>query len=211
MLFRSMKMAYDKTNKYVLDGLEFTIPKGNLYTDIHFKHGIRNNMEYLSPIYTLHDYTEDPLHDYCPLSIKADTNNMRDASKYFIARITSNYRKIYCKSEYKNGWFETKIRDFGDYAIVPDFDPPVITPVLPAKWGTTGKISVKISDRDSGINTYKAVIDGNFYLLEYDAKNSLLSAKLDASRINKGKTHDFHLIVTDNCNNEAEYNTTFTW
>lgn len=208
----TMKMAYDKSNKYVLDNnLELMIPKGNLYTDIYFKHGVRNNIEYLSPIYTLHSYTDDPLHDYCPLKIKADTNNMRDASKYFIARITSNYRKIYCKSEYKNGWFETKIRDFGDYAIVSDFVPPTITPVQPAKWGSNGKINVKISDKDSGINTYKAYINGKFYLLEYDAKNSLLSAKLEAARINKGKNHDFRLTVTDNCNNTAEYETTFSY
>ena len=207
----TIKMAYDKINKHQSDNLEFIIPKGNLYTDIYFKYGVRNNMEYLSPIYTLHDYTEDPLHDYCTLNIKADTNNMKDSSKYFIARITSNYRKIYCKSEYKNGWFETKIRDFGDYAIVSDFNPPVITPVQPAKWGSSGKISVKIYDSDSGINTYKTEIDGKFYLLEYDAKNSLLSAKLEAGRISKGKEHDFRLVVTDNCNNEAEYRTTFTW
>ncbi|MCD7971945.1 MAG: M23 family metallopeptidase [Candidatus Azobacteroides sp.] len=207
----TMKMSYDKNNKYVLDNVELYIPKGNLYTDIDFKYGIKNNMEFLSPVYTLHDYNEDPLHDYCPLKIRVEEKSMKDISKYFIARITSNNRKIYCKSEYKNGWFETKIRDFGDYTVASDFVPPVINPLKPEQWGTSGKISCKISDKDSGIKDYWAEIDGKFYLLEYDAKNSLLSTRLNNKRIQKGQKHSFHLIVTDNCGNEAEYKTTFIW
>lgn len=207
----TMEMAYDKNNKYAFDDLELFIPAGNLYTNIHFKYGVKNTMDFFSPIYTLHDYYEDPLHDYCPLKIKVDERNLRDISKYFIARIAKNNRKIFCKSEYKNGWFETKIRDFGDYAVVSDFTPPVITPVQKAKWGTTGKINCKISDRDSGIKNFKTEIDGEFYLLNYDAKNNLLSASLDSKRIKKGMEHTFKLIVTDNCDNEAEYSTTFVW
>ena len=207
----TLKMSYNKDGKYVFDCVELFIPKGNLYTDIYFKYGIRNSMEFLSPIYTLHDYNKDPLHSYCPLKIKVAESEMKDISKYFIARINANNRKIYYKSEYKNGWFETKIRDFGDYAVASDFNPPVITPIQALKWGTTGIINCKISDKDSGINTYRAEIDDQFYLLSYDAKNSLLSAKLDANRVEKGTKHTFRLIVTDNCNNKSEYTTTFTW
>lgn len=205
------RMSYNKHNRYADNTIEFDIPEGNLYTDISFKYGIRNSMEYLSPIYTLHVYESDPLHGYCSLKIKVGENQIPDVSKCYIARINKNGRALYSKSEYKNGWFETQIRDFGDYAVVSDFTPPAITPQLPGKWGVNDKINCKISDRHSGIKTYKAEVDGKFFLLEYDAKNSLLSAALDPSRIQKGGNHAFRLVVTDNCGNESEYTTEFIW
>ncbi len=207
----TQRMSYNQDNTYSRSDLEFKIPSGNLYTDLQFKYGIRNSMECVSPVYTLHQYETAALHDYCPLKIKVPENMLgEDISKYYIARVSGS-RKIFNKSEYKGGWFEAKIRDFGDYAVVSDFTSPVITPVLPNKWGINGKINCKISDKDSGIKTFKALIDNKFYLLEYDAKNSLLSAKLDASRIQKNGEHTFILTVTDNCGNEAKYTTDFNW
>ena len=200
----TIRMFYDRENKYVTNSIEFTIPEGYLYSDLNFKSNIKNSMECISPVYVLHERNVVPLHGYCPLKIKVPANMLSDISKYYIAAITGN-RKTYCKSEYKNGWFETQIRNFGDYAVVSDFTPPVIAPLLPKKWGINGKINCKISDKDSGIKSYLAEIDGKFFLLEYDAKNNLLSGNLDASQIRKDAEHVFRLVVTDNCGNKAEY------
>ncbi|MCL1942225.1 MAG: M23 family metallopeptidase [Candidatus Azobacteroides sp.] len=208
----TQRMEYNKDNKYTRSDLELDIPEGNLYTDIRFKYGARNSMDCLSPVYTLHQYEAAPLHGYCPLKIKISNDRLTaDASKCYIARIDKNNRKIYHKSRYKNGWFETQIRDFGDYTVVSDVTPPVITPSLPDKWGINGRIICKIYDKDSGIKSYKGQIDGAFYLMEYDSKNNLLSAKLESSRIQKGTNHTFRLVVTDNCENEAEYTFEFVW
>ena len=201
----TIQMPYDCENKYITNGIEFIIPEGGLYSDLNFKPGIRNSMECISPVYTLHRRNVVPLHGYCPLKIKVPENMLSgDISKYYIAAIVGK-RKIYYKSEYKNGWFETQIRDLGDYAVVSDFTPPVITPLLPKKRKISGSINCKISDAGSGIKTHYAEIDGKFFLMEYDAKTALLSGKLDSSQIQKGTKHHFRLVVTDHCGNESEY------
>ncbi|MDR2474570.1 MAG: hypothetical protein LBD45_01815, partial [Bacteroidales bacterium] len=207
----TLKMVCDKTGKFILEDVDFLIPKGNLYCDIYFKYDIKNSMEAVSPVYTLHDYNDNPLHGYCPLKIRVSQHLLNDASKYYIARFTDTGKKIYNKTVYANGWFETEVRDFGDYAVVSDFVPPVITPVREMQWGKTGTVNCRITDADSGIRQYRTEIDGKFYVLNYDAKNNMLSAKLNAARISKGQQHKFRLTVSDNCGNETEYSTTFIW
>ena len=69
------------------------------------------------------------------------------------------------------------------------------------------RISFKISDNLSGINSFKGMIDGQWILMEFDPKTATLWHTFDY-RTTAGK-HLFQLIVTDNKSNSRSYTATF--
>ncbi len=64
----------------------------------------------------------------------------------------------------------------------------------------------KISDNLSGIKSYRGTMNGKWVLMDYDAKNSLLSYIID-EHMPKGK-NNFHLVVTDAVGNKSSYDAT---
>ena len=62
-------------------------------------------------------------------------------------------------------------------------------------------VHVKIQDDFSGIKTYRAMLDGKWYLMEYDAKNNMLTG--DPDKISDGKNHKLELVITDAAGNST--------
>src|SRR5690554_2148562 len=63
------------------------------------------------------------------------------------------------------------------------------------------KISVRITDDKSGIQSYNGYIDGQWVLFEYDAKNDLLEHHLDNNLVG---FHELKIKVADRTNNITE-------
>ena len=61
-------------------------------------------------------------------------------------------------------------------------------------------MSFTTEDTLSGVNTYKAFVDGDWILLDYDAKNKTLTHYFDGT-IKLGQ-HELEIIVTDMVKNE---------
>jgi hypothetical protein len=55
---------------------------------------------------------------------------------------------------------------------------------------------------------YKATVDGQWILMEYDLKKDLINYRFD-DRVSKGK-HEFRLEVTDDRGNQTVYERSFT-
>ena len=65
----------------------------------------------------------------------------------------------------------TKIRDFGNYTVRIDKEPPVIRAlnIFPnKKVKKQSSILVKVSDNLSGIKTYRGTLNGKWILMDYD-------------------------------------------
>ena len=93
-----------------------------------------------------------------------------------------------------------------------DKDPPVITPVNIKDLQVLNKqnsIVFKISDKDSGIKSYRGEINGKFVLFEYDPKTGRLVYDLSDRTWNE-ENYNLVLKVSDNVNNSATFNATFT-
>jgi hypothetical protein len=84
--------------------------------------------------------------------------------------------------------------------VVADLVAPNITAINPDKWRANGAIAFKITDKGSGIASYRAEIDGKFCLMEYDAKRSRLSCRTADLPFDKG-TYILTLVVSDYCGN----------
>ncbi|MBR6749911.1 MAG: hypothetical protein IKM10_05415, partial [Bacteroidaceae bacterium] len=96
-------------------------------------------------------------------------------------------------------------------AIVADTVAPTITLVDSEKWATTGNAKIKITDKGSGVATYRCEIDDKFCLFEYDAKRNMLSCRLADAPISRNKKHSLTVTVTDNCGNTAITKKTIKW
>jgi len=114
--------------------------------------------------------------------------------------------------EFKNGFIQTRIREFGDYYILIDTVPPEIIPLNIKKNKSLlaqNTIRVKTFDPLSGIATCNAYLNGKWILMAYDEKNDLLTYHFDKFLLNGENT--FELIVTDQKDNKSIYQTTLSY
>jgi hypothetical protein len=101
------------------------------------------------------------------------------------------------------------IRKYGLYLSIDTISPKIIPLNISngANLAGNSKIQFKISDNLSGVDSFSALLDGRWVLMEYDSKTGSLWHRFD-ERIVKGK-HDFQLIVSDKKNNTTMFHASF--
>jgi hypothetical protein len=191
---------YNKDNEYNGKGIYLKIPAKNLYVDLYFDTDTVSAFSPFSPLYILGERI--PLHTYCTVVLDITNDIYTDKTKYGVVRIHKK-KKIWLGGEYRNRKISVPIRELGSFFVEIDTIPPTIMPVRPSRWKTSGRISFKISDNLSGINSYRGMLDGQFILFEYDAKTNSLFAVYDPERMKKSGL--LKIVVMDKAGNEASY------
>lgn len=201
---------FDSVNTFKALGMELQMPDFSLYRDIDFMYSSKaKTKQTYSAIHTIHRNTEPLQRDYT-LTITPDSvpENIKD--KLLIVSFNSNNNPVSEGGKFENGTVTTKTKSFGAFAIMADTTKPKITPVNITRDGDLSAaqtIKVKISDNLSGISYYRGSIDGKWVLMEYDAKNSLLTYTFDYT-VPKGKRW-FELTISDNKQNTAKFEAPF--
>lgn len=190
---------FNQNNTYCDKGIDLEIPIKNLYTNTYLDIDTVLNHSIYAPLYVIGERI--PLHSYCDLSLDIPQDTCVDKSKYGVV-YEYKTRKNWLGGTYENGKMHVKIRELGNFSIQSDWKAPVITPLGKAKWTANKKLSFKITDNLSGIDSWKGTLDGEFVLFEYDAKNRYLYCKYDEKRMKKGR-QQLRLVVTDKARNEA--------
>jgi hypothetical protein len=190
------------TNRFDSANVKIEIPARALYDTLDFDYSVQNAKKNgLSDIHEVHN-PDVALHRSFSISIKPGKNIKASwYPKLLIA--TKNGSE---GGKYENGYVTTRSSRFGDFFISIDSTPPRIKELNLSKWGTvkdTSFITFEISDNFSGIATYRATLDGKFLLMEYDAKNQLLTGFFKPGTA-KGK-HQFVLTVGDRKNNYRKF------
>ncbi|MGE5406191.1 MAG: M23 family metallopeptidase [Methanosarcina sp.] len=206
-------MPYEKGNKFSAEDISINIPSGALYDTLWFSY--RKNPGtpvMLSDLHSVHNKLT-PLQKAYTIAIKPTKIPGGLESKMLIVQLNDNMSKRACPSTWSDGYVKADVMNFGDYYVGIDTTAPNISATGISGANLTGKkeIRIRISDNFSGIKAYEPVIDGKWALFEYDPKNSVLIYKFDPKYISKGKNHSLALKVTDNVNNESNYNVTFIW
>ena len=194
-------------------GLRLELTADALYTDLHFHYVYlpENSADHLSGVHQLHD-SETPLHGRATLTIPANrklTEAQRRAA--YIGRCNADGSYTSVGGEWvSDGRMQAQIRTFGDYAILLDSVPPRIR-IRDFRTDLRGRsgFSLLIDDRVGGPLDYYATVDGEWILLEYDAKSGTLSHTFEGDRINPGAYHEFHLRVTDARGNSSTFERNF--
>ena len=198
--------TYTRKNFFKTDDIIFEVPGRALYDTIHFIYDVSGSPEgSYSSLHHLHvDYV--PLHTWCNLSIRPDALPVNLRDKALIAKVTGEGDFESAGGEWVNGLIKTRIREFGNYCIVTDTVPPEIKPLnIKDKKNVTNQqtIKIKISDKLSGIKSYRGMLNGKWILMEYDVKNDLLIYNFD-DRLLQG-TNIFTITVTDKKGNQSDY------
>lgn len=180
------------------------IPANSLYEDMYLD--IKANGEALK----LH---EDVVPIHKNISITADISNYleEDKEKLFIGRLNYKGLPYYTTTERKGDKLTASTRLFGDYVIAFDTLQPEIKPLnfSEGKWiSNQNNLQIKITDDLSGISSYRATINGNFILMEYDYKTNVITYDF-SDAVNPETENNLKLIVIDNVGNSTTFEAKF--
>lgn len=203
-------MKWNADNNYQSDKFALTIPKGNLYDNVCFSLKIAQSAKHASQIYKVGN-SYIPLHSYCDMTLSIDTDTLSNKSQYGVVRI-NGANESWIGGQYSEGKITARIRELGhSYAVGTDKIPPTITAVQPTKWVKNKKITIKLSDDKSGIQTYRGIIDDKFVLFENDVKSNLYTYSFDDSRLTRGTNHKLVFTATDRAGNTSNYEFNFKY
>jgi len=208
-------LPYNEESRIEADGMSLRIKEGTLYENLYLKYNatLDESSGVYSSVHQLQDF-KTPAHRYFDIAIepKGLPENLRD--KAFIAYCGKSKQPQNCGGKWKDGKLHAKVRDFGNYCIMTDQSAPTIKPKrFQSNMRGVSTMSFIVKEnfntaRNIDAIKFKATVDGEWILMEYDSKNDLLIHRFDGS-IAKGK-HTLQLEVSDDRGNERVFERTFT-
>ena len=200
------RFLYNSDNEFIAKNIRLRIPKGLLYNDLNFTYSKASQSQGYSDRHTLHSRLT-PLHSNFDLWIKPTKEIPAHLRNKALLMSTSGGASV---GTYEDGYVKASPRAFGTYYIAVDTIAPRITPLNISddkRMTGIGRMSFKISDNLSGIQTFRGTIDGQWILMEYDLKTSTLWHTFDY-RTAPGK-HLLQLTVIDRQGNTKTYTASF--
>ncbi|MCP9200756.1 M23 family metallopeptidase [Gramella sp. GC03-9] len=184
--------------------IDIYIPAGSLYQDAYL------DINFLGDTVDIHK-DEIPVHSNFTVGFDVSNYAEEEKDQMFIARLSDNGRPSYSTTYKKGNRFTTGTKTFGRYTLRKDTKAPDVRPVnfYDGQWISSNEtLKVKISDDLSGINSYRATVNGKFILMEYEYKNNTLTHHFDDGVVTDTE-NDLKVIVTDNVGNTTTYNAKF--
>jgi len=196
----------DRKNSFKNEDIEITIPAGALYDTLLFSYSSDKIPKgCFSKLYHIQN-PFSALQKNMTVSVKTEGLPEKYQQKALLVRINENHSKSAVNSTFENGFVIAKTNTFGDYAVTIDAIPPQIKPLnIPRKHHITRQKNLEflITDNLSGIKSYRGTLNGQWILMEYDAKSDKLIYRFD-DRLHKGK-NDLRIVVTDECKNSRTF------
>ena len=201
------KMPFNQINTFDTTGLSIKFPLKTLFSDLNFVYSKSPKpIGGYSPIHHVHNRLI-PLNGTYSLSINAN----EDLPSHLRSKaLIVNTRKIAQGGYYENGFVKAELKTFDSFYLTLDTVAPKIIPLNirdGVNLASASKIQFRIADNLSGIESFTALLDGRWVLMEYDSKSGSLWHRLDDLLV-KGK-HDFQLILSDKKNNTTMFHAVF--
>lgn len=195
-----------KTNDFILEA-----PAGSFYRTFRMNYSASQACKgCYSPVHHVHDrYT--PVHDHITLAIRPAGLPERLQAKALLVRIDDNTGGFVTHGGAweEDGFVRTTVREFGNYAVAVDTISPSVAAIDAAYHkNLAGRTTLKftIKDQLSGIKSYRGTLNGQWILMDFDAKNDLLVYYIGEQM--KPGTNAFRLVVTDMKDNQRVFETT---
>lgn len=206
------KWNWEEDNRYEDGRLKIEMPAFTLYEDLDLTITETKTIEKsLTPTYKIASAYE-PIHNKFTLSINASVVPEKYRSKAVVVRWDPDKAKISSEGGVmKDGWITAEPTYLGFFGVMVDTINPSITAVdfAPNMKGR-GMFTMKISDGLSGVDQIIPQIDGEWALMEYDAKTARLMYYFDKRYIKPGK-HFFELTIIDGVGNKRYFSGNFEW
>jgi len=188
-------------NSFKNKDVEVYVSNKSLYHDIDFQYQKKQaDDSFISDIHCIHN-KGTAIHQSYTLSIVIDSIENRLQDKALICSLDDR-GGIHClASKWDDGKLTAKARIFGNFSAIID----TVAPNLKVKQfsrdlSNSKLMSFEVSDTLSGLSSCNAYVDGEWILLEYDAKKGRLIHYFDG-KIKPGQ-HQLEIIVQDSVKNE---------
>ncbi|WP_010178409.1 M23 family metallopeptidase [Aquimarina agarilytica] len=193
----------EESFSYKNDYVSFTIPKKAVYESVPIQiTDLPNNK------IQIHDDSV-PLHKYMHLSFSL--KNQILPNQCYVGTYTDEKKPKYVGANKVKNRITARTRSFGKFGVFTDSIAPKIKPInfSNKKWISNNKtLKVWIEDLQTGIKNYKATINGNFALMEYDYKTNLLVYNFEDGISTQGE-NNLKVYVEDNVGNNTIFEAVF--
>ncbi|MEZ4978177.1 MAG: M23 family metallopeptidase [Chitinophagales bacterium] len=189
-------MPANQRNSFRNENIQVDFPKDVLLDDIYFQYKEKEHNAY-SKAYQIHN-VKTPLAGYFDIALKVEKIDSNLIDKYLLVFVDYKNTKKAVGGKIRDGFIRAKSREFGNYFIDLDTIAPKISSLnlYEGKNMSSQKmIQLKASDNLSGIQEYNAFLNGNWVVLEYDAKKALFYYVFD-DQLLKGE-NSFEVIIAD--------------
>lgn len=186
------------------DKADVYIPAGSLYNNTYLDIKFEGDTVKV-------DEDRIPLASNITIGFDVSGFSQEEKEKLFVAELSPSGRPQYSTTYKKGNRFTTGTRNFGTYTLAKDTIAPKVWPVnfYDGQWISNNEtLQVKISDDLSGINSYRATVNGKWILMEYEYKNNSLTYDFSDNVTDAGE-NNLKVIVTDNVGNTTVYQATF--
>ena len=207
----------EKTN-YKINGLKseniYSINKDSVYNLLFDSSSIKlsNNTFYTNKEIEIIErdnilsIDEDSIPVLKEMTIKFNTDRYNDSlvNKTYVAKLEKDDKSSFVSNSLNNGKLTAKIKLLGDYMIKVDSIPPSVNliDVENNQWiSKKDKLHIKISDKNSGISSYRGTLNDKWILLEYNPMKGILTYDLDDNINNSEAKNILKVNVTDNVGN----------
>ncbi len=194
------------------EGLSVTIPAGVIYEPTIFTSSVAevttelpSSVKIYSKNYSIMD-VNTPLQSNIEISIAAEIPQSEQRHVMMVTTGRSGRASV-VNATYSNGKVTAKSRTTGSFFVAVDDVAPSITPsfVEGDTLTAASKISFKVADNYSGLDSYTAKIDGVWIALDLDG--SQLTHHFRS--VPDGELHEIVVSVTDRCKNSTTITQTF--
>lgn len=196
-------------NVFENDSIRFYLPQNCLYDSVHFQYNETKPKQGYT-IYQLHN-TNVPLQTYFPVSIKASSSLPGKMVMHRFANGKDDYARAEPVTAGKEArWYKAAFRDFGNFQLMIDTMPPVITP-LGFKDGMNcskqSRIVFVIKDNTEEIKKFTALLDGNWLRFSNDKGARFI---YDFDEKCPAGEHELKIMAEDQVGNVSEKTYRFT-
>ena len=200
-------LEWYKDNYFYSEELMLRMPDEALYDDLWLQY--ESGEGKWSSIHYVHEPFIQ-LHQEAELSIKTEDLPEPLIDRALIVHKDHRGRTRNMGGHWEDGYLKTRTDRLGTFYVTVDTLPPVIHT---SGWKSGQNLSrsrelvFKISDNLSGVVRYRVEVDGQWILMDYDAKRNRLAHRFD-DRIGKGR-HELRVMVEDERGNRSERNLWF--
>jgi hypothetical protein len=182
-----------------------SIEKNSFYTDKKIQIFEENNLLHVD---------KDSIPLLKGITIKMDVSRYNDSikNKTYIGRIGKNKKSSFVSSRKEENYIVAKVNNLGDFMIKIDSIKPNISviDISDNQWiSNRKKLTIKISDNESGINDYRGTINDKWILLEYNPMKGILSYDFNDNVNNDDAKNILEIEIEDNVGNVKNLTKTF--
>jgi len=198
--------VFSQKNRIAEKGLEVSFAENSFYRSLDFDFDtLERDETTLSAIYRLHNKNV-AVQKYFNIAISAGGVDEKLLSKLYVAYSPEGKEYWYSGAKRKGRKIASRSRLLGFYTLMADTVAPIIKPINIKNGKNISKqktIKVVVKDKQTTLKSFNAYLNGEWILMEYDAKNNLLVYNFD-NRLKKGK-NKFILKLKDALGNVTEY------